>query len=136
MAITRRMEGWRFGWKVVRVPSCENIRWAWAKVSARKKTQQAQTKWNVATTPRSRPQEKPGAGGAGRRGALGSFARARRARQSWNIFVTARAAPCRPPQTTKVQDAPCQRPPRSIVIIRFRYVRTLPRRLPPREMYR
>ena len=35
---------------------------------------------------------------------------------------TARPTPWRPPQTTKVQAAPCQRPPSSMVSIRLRYV--------------
>ncbi len=41
-----------------------------------------------------------------------------------------------PPQTTKVHLAPCQRPPSSIVSIRFPYVRQRPCRLPPSGMYR
>src|SRR6266481_1121548 len=59
-----------------------------------------------------------------------------RRRDSSHILCTASAIPCKQPKSTNVHLAPCHSPPRSIVMNRFKYVRTLPCRLPPRDMYR
>ena len=48
----------------------------------------------------------------------------------------ASSSPCRPPQATKVHEAPCQRPPSSIVAMMLTISRRRPSRLPPRGMYR
>src|ERR1035438_1930880 len=51
-------------------------------------------------------------------------------------LCTAKAQPWSPPQTTKFQLAPCQRPPSNIVRNRFRYVLRTPWRFPPSGMYK
>ena len=51
-----------------------------------------------------------------------------------HILCSASATPCSAPHSTKRMAAPCHKPPRTIVIIRLRYVRSVPRRLPPSEM--
>src|ERR1700738_2094339 len=43
----------------------------------------------------------------------------KRRRKSWINFSTHKYRPCKAPQTTKVQEAPCHKPPSSIVIMRF-----------------
>ena len=47
-------------------------------------------------------------------------------------LFTAAPIPCIAPHNTKVQPAPCQRPPRTKITNKFRYVRHSPLRLPPR----
>ena len=65
-----------------------------------------------------------------RRGSLDEAGRSRHQRSATS------AVPWIAPQATNVQPAPCQRPPISIVSIRFRYVASRPPRLPPSGMYR
>ena len=47
-----------------------------------------------------------------------------------------RRIPCKKPQITKFQEAPCHSPPRSIVIISANAIVRVPFLLPPKGMYR
>src|SRR4029077_12830849 len=71
---------------------------AWPSPGARKNTHIKDTKWKVASTPTQR-------------GILSSQLQRNSFLAAWTEDS---AAPCRIPQTTKVQLAPCQRPPRVI----------------------
>src|SRR5262249_18632551 len=93
-----------------------------AKAVSRKKHQARQPAWNVRAqatnnhTPRAGPVR-----------AFNARATGVAAHSLW----TTRNTPCNPPQTRNDQLAPCHRPPRSMVIIRFTLVRTTPWRSPP-----
>ena len=103
--------------------SCLRMSAAVENESARKNTHPKQTKLKVMSRRHIRF-----AGESGRSGSP------RQARNSAQPCSTQSPMPWMPPQTTKVHAAPCQSPPRSITIIRLRYVATRPWRLPPSGM--
>src|SRR3954452_19453937 len=80
-----------------------------AKLGARKKIQAKQTKFAVTKMRRTRA--------TGFSDGLALF------RNTWNARCNARATPCSNPQIAKFQLAPCHKPPSSIVITRFEYVK-------------
>ncbi len=88
-----------------------------SKDSARNRIQPRQTMWKVTSTPTT----------------TGSFGQA-----AGLIRLQIRSQhsprPCRAPQATKVQEAPCQRPPKSMVIKMLRQVLNRPPRPPPSGM--
>ena len=92
-----------------------------AKLSARKKIHARQTTLNVSRRMTMRAPSSV---------SRGSTYPGRSRRQRSNASPT----PWMPPQTMNVHPAPCQSPPSSIVSIRFRYVISLPFRLPPSGM--
>src|ERR1700733_132417 len=79
------------------------------KLEARKNIQPATTKWKVAKPHRKRAP-----------GVSVNFG------LPWNACqprCAAKPMPCQAPQTTKVQLAPCHKPPITMVITRFRYAK-------------
>src|SRR5207249_4074497 len=96
------------------------------KVAARKKTQPTHTPRNVARKRSTVP-----GGDCNRRSSPG-----RGLQKAWKERCPTNQAPCRAPQATKVQLAPCHNPPRAMVISRLRLVWRVVPRLPPRGMNR
>ena len=103
------------------LPSAENTSKARSMSTERKKTHPAQTKWKVKNPLINLPTTLGGRFLL----LLSSIA-----------LSIASPPPCNKPQATKVQAAPCQRPPKSIVRRRFRYVRNFPLRFPPSPIYK
>src|SRR6185369_7772508 len=62
----------------------------------------------------------------------------RRMKRTWGWLnrSTKRYMPCRPPQNKNINEAPCHRPPSSMVSKRLRLTRKVEPRFPPNGMYR